>query len=349
MGSVSVRARASERHGQQVFRRPFSLDRAVPSPPAGRWEEVRMDAASALETISARRVERMLMRARYLAAGFVAVMTLLFEPASVLAAVAVVGVLVGSNVLGHRSVPHLRDRAQARRMARWSLTVDAAAALATYLLFLRDPAAMPVALLAFVLFELALRAGWTLIGAGAAVFVAGLVARVYVQAEVLEAGPRPQLLVLWVAIALLLVSVGRELQLQEGRWRQASAARDRLAGDLRATVVQTLAVAGIEEDAATHQEVLAAVQALVEADGAARDRLIERVATVLAVPHHGLSPREQEILFLLARGYPDARIAAALFISPSTVRNHVQNMRAKLDLGSREELRDFASRYALPT
>jgi DNA-binding CsgD family transcriptional regulator len=61
---------------------------------------------------------------------------------------------------------------------------------------------------------------------------------------------------------------------------------------------------------------------------------------------HGLSPREQEILLLLARGYNDARIAAALFISPSTVRNHLHNMRTKLELPSREELREFARRYA---
>jgi DNA-binding CsgD family transcriptional regulator len=311
---------------------------------------VQVVAPSAPEVVSARRLERMLLRARYLAAAIVAVMTLLFEPASHLGALVVVAALVGLNVAAHRWVPSLRSVAQARRLATWSVGVDVGAAIVTYLLFLRDPDAMPVALLAFVVFELAVRSGWALVGVGLLGFGTGLGVRVYVRTEVLEAnGPRPELLVLWAALVLLLVAVGRELQLQERRWRRAAAARERVAGDLRATVLQTLAVAGIEEGAATHQEVLAAVQAIAEVDGDARDRLIERVATVLAVPHHGLSPREQEILFLLARGYPDARIAAALFISPSTVRNHVHNMRAKLGLSSREELLEFASRYALPT
>jgi DNA-binding CsgD family transcriptional regulator len=157
---------------------------------------------------------------------------------------------------------------------------------------------------------------------------------------------RLELILLWCAVALLLVAVAHELRAQERSWRSALEARERLAQDLRETVSQTLAYAGIAQEAATHGDVLAAVEELVDSSDVERATLIDRVATILSVPHHGLSPREQEILLLLARGDSDARIARTLFISRSTVRNHLHNMRGKLELASREELQRFASRYA---
>lgn len=43
-----------------------------------------------------------------------------------------------------------------------------------------------------------------------------------------------------------------------------------------------------------------------------------------------LSERERQVLHLVARGYTDPEIAAALRISPSTVRNHLNNIYPKL-------------------
>jgi pimeloyl-ACP methyl ester carboxylesterase/DNA-binding CsgD family transcriptional regulator len=49
----------------------------------------------------------------------------------------------------------------------------------------------------------------------------------------------------------------------------------------------------------------------------------------------GLTPREREVLDLLARGLDNAALADALSISPKTVRNHVSNVFAKLGVGHR--------------
>ncbi|MDW5597136.1 helix-turn-helix transcriptional regulator, partial [Conexibacter stalactiti] len=43
-----------------------------------------------------------------------------------------------------------------------------------------------------------------------------------------------------------------------------------------------------------------------------------------------LTPREREILRLVARGLGDAQIAAVLVLSPHTVHRHVANIRRKL-------------------
>jgi ATP/maltotriose-dependent transcriptional regulator MalT len=50
---------------------------------------------------------------------------------------------------------------------------------------------------------------------------------------------------------------------------------------------------------------------------------------------HELSPREVDILRLVARGLGDARIAERLFLSPHTVHRHVANIRTKLGVSSR--------------
>ena len=48
-----------------------------------------------------------------------------------------------------------------------------------------------------------------------------------------------------------------------------------------------------------------------------------------------LTPREREILALVEEGKTNAEIAANLWISPATVRTHLENVYAKLGVGSR--------------
>jgi DNA-binding CsgD family transcriptional regulator len=57
----------------------------------------------------------------------------------------------------------------------------------------------------------------------------------------------------------------------------------------------------------------------------------------------GLSPREMEVLGLLAQGHTDRKIAELLFISPRTVQNHVQRIYARIDVSSRSA----ATRWAM--
>jgi len=60
-----------------------------------------------------------------------------------------------------------------------------------------------------------------------------------------------------------------------------------------------------------------------------------------------LTPRERELLRLLAEGRGTQQIAARLTISPNTVRTHVQSVLSKLQVHSRMEAAAFAIRHSL--
>lgn len=52
----------------------------------------------------------------------------------------------------------------------------------------------------------------------------------------------------------------------------------------------------------------------------------------------GLTPREVEVLALIATGMTNAEIAQHLFISPHTVKNHVTNIYKKLKVEDRTQI-----------
>jgi DNA-binding NarL/FixJ family response regulator len=60
-----------------------------------------------------------------------------------------------------------------------------------------------------------------------------------------------------------------------------------------------------------------------------------------------LSDREREILELLARGLSNTEIARRLVVSPKTVRNHVSNVFAKLQVSDRAQAIERARRAGL--
>jgi DNA-binding CsgD family transcriptional regulator len=61
----------------------------------------------------------------------------------------------------------------------------------------------------------------------------------------------------------------------------------------------------------------------------------------------GLTPREVEVLRLLARGLSNRRIAERLVISPKTVANHVEHIYAKIDASTRATASLFAMQHGL--
>jgi DNA-binding CsgD family transcriptional regulator len=65
------------------------------------------------------------------------------------------------------------------------------------------------------------------------------------------------------------------------------------------------------------------------------------------VDAYGLSPREHEVLVILAEGRTDRDIAARLFISERTVHVHVRRILAKLGVSSRTEAAGVAIRQGL--
>jgi len=80
------------------------------------------------------------------------------------------------------------------------------------------------------------------------------------------------------------------------------------------------------------------------------ERLAElpgRQAKITDSAYGSLTPREQEILRLIAEGQPKKKIADRLCISPKTVENHRANIMAKLDLHSTLEMVRYAAKLGL--
>jgi two-component system, NarL family, response regulator LiaR len=65
------------------------------------------------------------------------------------------------------------------------------------------------------------------------------------------------------------------------------------------------------------------------------------------VPNDHLSPREVEVLQLLARGLDNNEIAAELHISPRTAKNHVSSILTKLGVSNRIQAAIYAVRTGL--
>lgn len=60
-----------------------------------------------------------------------------------------------------------------------------------------------------------------------------------------------------------------------------------------------------------------------------------------------LSPREREVLALVAEGRTNKAIAAALFVSPNTVKTHVTSLLHKLGADTRVQLAAIATKQGL--
>lgn len=73
----------------------------------------------------------------------------------------------------------------------------------------------------------------------------------------------------------------------------------------------------------------------------------EALAAVPAAAAHLLTPRETEVLELIARGYSYAEIARLQAVSKHTVQSHIKNLYSKLAVHSRGEAVFEASRMGL--
>jgi len=118
------------------------------------------------------------------------------------------------------------------------------------------------------------------------------------------------------------------------------------------------------EVARTRVLVAEAYDALDDADSAGRERAAARACfgrlgatadlrgldgpgVTRAASDHGLSPREVEVLGLIAQGKSNREIAALLFLSEKTVARHVSNIFTKLGVSSRSAATAFAFTHAL--
>jgi DNA-binding NarL/FixJ family response regulator len=99
---------------------------------------------------------------------------------------------------------------------------------------------------------------------------------------------------------------------------------------------------------APRDQLVAAIRTVHAGDAllapASTRRLIEEYARPAAEPAElaELTPRERDVLTLLARGRSNAEIAAELVVEPSTVKSHVASLLGKLALRDRVQAVVFA-------
>jgi DNA-binding NarL/FixJ family response regulator len=110
----------------------------------------------------------------------------------------------------------------------------------------------------------------------------------------------------------------------------------------RAVLAEACAALG-DGEAATLE--LESARAIFGRLGAAPD--LARIEKPRPGGAHGLSPRELDVLRLVAGGRSNREIAAELVISEHTVARHVQNIYAKLRLSSRAAATAFAFEHDL--
>lgn len=106
----------------------------------------------------------------------------------------------------------------------------------------------------------------------------------------------------------------------------------------RARMVLSVALEALGHHTRAQGEARAAAEAFA---------LLRSPRDVVRLDAEELSPREVEILRLVARGMGDGQIAERLFLSPHTVHRHVANIRTKLRTPSRAAAVSYATRHGL--
>ena len=118
--------------------------------------------------------------------------------------------------------------------------------------------------------------------------------------------------------------------------------KDAGAEDIRAAIL-TVAAGEAALDPAVHQHVVAALAAGAGDGGASLGACGEG-----ELPD-GLTPREAEVLALIAHGLSNAEIAQRLFVSPTTVKSHINHLFAKAGLRDRAQAVAYAYRVGVAT
>ena len=97
-------------------------------------------------------------------------------------------------------------------------------------------------------------------------------------------------------------------------------------------------------------EILNAIQKVARGELAIETEVDKKIKAHDMQPelHEDLTARERDILRLLAKGYDNQTIADELFISLKTVKTHVSNILAKLEVDDRTQAVVYAFKHLVP-
>ena len=104
------------------------------------------------------------------------------------------------------------------------------------------------------------------------------------------------------------------------------------------------------DPAELHQAIQAVHHGEVQLHPDVTKKLIQRITapqTVAGSAHGDLTPRELEVLSLIAQGKSNREIAVSLSISEKTVKTHVGNILSKLHLSDRTQAAIYAHKHGL--
>jgi RNA polymerase sigma factor (sigma-70 family) len=123
------------------------------------------------------------------------------------------------------------------------------------------------------------------------------------------------------------------------------------------TAALTAGASGYVVKTIDHQRMVEGIRAIARGEmllsPAAADRVVQRLARTRrekereADALQALTPREREVFRLVAQGCTNAEIAERLVLSETTVKTHVRNIRNKLNLAGKGEMRVLAAQLGL--
>lgn len=134
-----------------------------------------------------------------------------------------------------------------------------------------------------------------------------------------------------LSMAAIMLSRGRKRRREDRRWFGAE----------RATERKHSGTTGRDDQGDEESDASRLTRRTAQAGD--YDRAFEHRCQALAASG-GLTEREAEIVLYLVRGRTKAHIAKTLFVSENTVRSHVRNVYAKLDVHTRQELIDLVEK-----
>lgn len=235
------------------------------------------------------------------------------------------------------------------RLALVVLLADLVACLAVLVLLGATPHGAGMLLFPLLAFEAVLKYGGRGLLFAFVGLVLGIDARMTWRVWQYGLPPRWHLALIIAAASGVLVGLAFALRTRYAAEAGARAEKERIAASLRATVAELLARSGVPLDSIIYADLQRLLLMACDQPDLGRE-LGRRLAHTLDPTSDlaRLTPREQEIIHLLAEGLTDRQVAARLFLSSGTIRVHVSHIVRKLGLPNRSAALDVARAAKAP-